>query len=214
MDFYLAQGSYRFQFPMNPDQVQVQMGPNVENHSVVALGTINTPRGKVPRVYSWQGILPGQARQSQPFVKNWQDPKTLNNHLVTWSEAGTPLQLIITGTPINITVFISKYNPTWIGGMGDYQYSIELTERRQIMIGTAGSSFTAKSTTAKTRAAPPTPKTYTVKSGDTLWGITKKLGVSPSSANVNTLYQTNKSTIGPDQNKIYPGQVLRVPSGW
>jgi LysM repeat protein len=55
----------------------------------------------------------------------------------------------------------------------------------------------------------PTPdrRTYTVVAGDTLSGIAKKLGLG----GWQRLYEANAGVIGPDPNKIYPGQVLVVP---
>jgi LysM repeat protein len=53
----------------------------------------------------------------------------------------------------------------------------------------------------------PTPRTYTVQSGDTLSGIAQKLGLGGWQA----LYQANAGVIGGDPNKIYPGQVLVLP---
>lgn len=49
-------------------------------------------------------------------------------------------------------------------------------------------------------------KTYTVKSGDTLSGIGSKYGVSWKK-----IYEANKSVIGSDANRIYPGQKLTIP---
>lgn len=48
---------------------------------------------------------------------------------------------------------------------------------------------------------------YVVKKGDTLSGIASKYGISWK-----TLYNDNKSVIGSNPNKIYPGQVIKVPS--
>lgn len=56
---------------------------------------------------------------------------------------------------------------------------------------------------------PPQPSgnpTYTVVSGDTLSGIAAKYGMPWQ-----TLYNANLELIGPDPNKIYPGQVLVIP---
>lgn len=50
--------------------------------------------------------------------------------------------------------------------------------------------------------------TYIVKSGDTLSGIAKKLGIS----NWRTLYEQNKSVIGSNYNLIRPGQKLTYGS--
>jgi len=61
---------------------------------------------------------------------------------------------------------------------------------------------TATSSPAVT--ASPVVKTYTVKSGDTLWGIASKLGV-----NATALASLNGIT---NANLIKVGQVLKVPS--
>jgi LysM repeat protein len=59
-------------------------------------------------------------------------------------------------------------------------------------------------------AAPPAPapvRTYTVVPGDTLSGIAARLGLG----DWRRLYEANVAVIGPDPNRIYPGQVLVVP---
>jgi nucleoid-associated protein YgaU len=54
--------------------------------------------------------------------------------------------------------------------------------------------------------APP-PRTYTVQPGDTLSGIATQLGLP----DWQRLYEANAAVIGPDPNRILPGQVLVVP---
>lgn len=49
-------------------------------------------------------------------------------------------------------------------------------------------------------------KTYTVKRGDTLSGIGSKYGISWQK-----IYNANKSIIGSNPNRIYPGQTLTIP---
>jgi LysM repeat protein len=53
------------------------------------------------------------------------------------------------------------------------------------------------------------PKTYTVKQGDTLSKIAREHGIKKWQE----LYELNKDVIGPDPNKIKPGQVLKLPDG-
>ena len=54
-----------------------------------------------------------------------------------------------------------------------------------------------------------TPNVYTVVSGDSLWAIAKR--AYGDGAKWNSIYEANKSTIGANPNKIYPGQVLSIP---
>ncbi len=60
-------------------------------------------------------------------------------------------------------------------------------------------------------AAPPAPapeqRTYTVVRGDTLSGIAARLGI----ADWRRLYEVNRAVIGPDPDRIFPGQVLVLP---
>lgn len=76
--------------------------------------------------------------------------------------------------------------------------------------GTPGKVITppAKTPTPPKKPAPkPSPKTYTVKSGDTLSGIAKQFGIS----SWQTLYNTNRTVVGSNPNKIFPGQKLTIP---
>ncbi|MDQ3288021.1 MAG: peptidoglycan-binding protein LysM [Pseudomonadota bacterium] len=52
-------------------------------------------------------------------------------------------------------------------------------------------------------------RTYTVESGDTLSGISKK--VYGDASKYPTIFEANKPMLK-DPDKIYPGQVLRIPS--
>ena len=53
---------------------------------------------------------------------------------------------------------------------------------------------------------------YTVASGDSLSKIAQKFFGNMSADNVNKIYYSNLATIGPNQNLIYPGQKLYIPS--
>ena len=56
-------------------------------------------------------------------------------------------------------------------------------------------------------ATAPPPGTYTVQSGDTLSGIAAQLGIT----DWRRVYEANRGVIGPDPNRIFPGQVLVLP---
>ena len=51
-------------------------------------------------------------------------------------------------------------------------------------------------------------QTYTVKPGDTLWGISNK--IYGKGSEYTRIHEANIEKI-PDPNKIYPGMVLKIP---
>jgi nucleoid-associated protein YgaU len=63
----------------------------------------------------------------------------------------------------------------------------------------------------KPAAATPESKFYTVKSGDTLWAISEREYGKGHGGKYDVIFQANRPMLThPD--KIYPGQVLRIPS--
>ena len=75
-----------------------------------------------------------------------------------------------------------------------------------LKIPTSTSEVVAEAASTPTASATPEPvvKTYTIKSGDTLWGIARKLGVSSTAlAELNNINNANY---------IRVGQVLKVPN--
>ena len=67
---------------------------------------------------------------------------------------------------------------------------------------------TASVTQNRATATAPSVKTYTVKRGDTLWGIAKKY--YGNGAEYSRIFNANRDKIK-NPNLIYPGQVLTVP---
>lgn len=52
---------------------------------------------------------------------------------------------------------------------------------------------------------------YTVVSGDSLSTISQKFYGNMDPANVNKIYQSNRTTIGSNPNLLFPGQKLYIP---
>ena len=218
MDFYLtAPDGGRFHFPINPENVTNQNQAQMQSFEVINLGKIEFPKGRDPLSFEWEGILPGESRKNQVFVKDWAPPLELLKQLEAWHDAGTKLRLLVTETSINYEVYIVSFQPTWSGGHGDITYSIQLTEARAFEIMTEdewrarqGLPVQQKMQAATpARPAPSPPKTYTVKSGDTLYGISKR--ILGNGNRWREIYNANAGVIGKNPNLIYPGQVYRLP---
>ena len=219
MDFYLtAPNGSRLHFPINPERITCQTGNRILTFDVIELGEISLPRGRMPTRFSFEGFFPGESRRNDPMVKSWRSPKELAGILSLWRNEGTKLRLLVTETPINHDVYFDgddSFEHEWRGGHGDCYYSIRLVEARDLLILAEGEAAAKQQgqqgtavKTAPPRPSPPAPKTYTVKPGDTLWAIAKKtLG---DGGRWREIYNKNRNVIGPDPNKIYPGQVLRI----
>lgn len=212
MDFYLtAPDGNRVHFPVNPERITCQTGNRILTFDVIELGEISLPRGRMPTRFSFEGFFPGEARRNDPMVKSWRSPKELAGILSLWRNEGTKLRLLVTETPINHDVYFDgdgSFQHEWRGGHGDCWYSLRFIEAREMVIMTE-TEIRQASSTATSRPAPSTPKTYTVKPGDTLWAIAKKfLG---DGKRWREIYNNNTNVIGKDPNLIFPGQVLRIP---
>ena len=210
MDFYLtAPDGSRIHFPVNPETIICDTGNRIITFSIINLGDISLPRGTVPTKFTFEGFFPGEARRGSVFLPHWRAPKELVDTLEKWKNQGLKLRLLITETAINHNVYFDgdgSFRHEWKGGHGDCWYSIRLVQARDLVVLT--DTATVAQATITKRPSPPAPKTYTVKRGDTLWGIAKRfLGAG---SRWREIYNKNRSVIGPDPNKIYPGQVFRI----
>lgn len=144
------------------------------------------------------GILEGFKTSKKPFIFR----------LVRRSPAGKFLY------NTDIKVSLEDYTITEDASRGaDITVDIALKQWREYGTKTVTIKETPKTkiaTVTKTRDESTAPKTttYTVKKGDTLWGIAKKyLG---NGAKYTQIYNANKSKIS-NPNLIYVGQVLTIP---
>lgn len=124
-------------------------------------------------------------------------------------------KLTITGTGINMYVTIESFEWGENDGTGDMNYTLAMKEYRTVNIppSTLAKESPAAPAAAETAAreapaAETAAQSYTVKSGDTLSGIARKLTGSTS---WQAIYEQNKSVIGSNPNLIKPGQVLTIP---
>jgi len=213
MDFYLtAPNGSRIHLPVNPERITCNTGNRILTFDVITLGEISLPRGRAPIRFSFEGFFPGEARKDDPMVKNWTSPKELAGILSAWRNEGTKLRLLVTETPINHDVYFDgdgSFEHEWRGGHGDCWYSLRFVEARELAIRAEGEMApVVVAGVQQTRPTPPAPKTYTVKSGDTLWAIAKQtLG---DGGRWREIYNNNVDVIGKDPNLIRPGQVLRI----
>lgn len=202
-------GSRELIFPALPEEIKFNMKTRFVSYDIMDLGEVKGPHGKELCGVSWNGTLPGTARGSQPWIVSGstRDPEQCKSILDGWRRNGRRLRLMITGTSINIDVFLEKADFSYKEGFGDIEYSVSWIEAKEVIITSkAGAAPSASNTTSRPTAEQ--SKTYTVKKGDCLWHIAKAFYGNGS--DYRTIYNANKDIIK-NPNLIYPGQVLKIP---
>ena len=228
VDIYIREksGKREIRIPILPEQIKTKSGEaTFATFDIMKKGEVAIPTGADLSSVNWESEFPGAQRKGDPLIRgSWKDPKTYNSTIESWKTNGTKLNLIVLGYPINKDVYISEYASTAAGAFGDLAYEITFVEARDITIKTSKvakkTTTTSKKTTTTKRPATQ-DKTYTIKKGDTLWGISRKF--YGTGTKWKTIYNANKNIIEKTAKKygrsssqnghwIYPGVKLTIPN--
>ena len=217
----------KFTFPALPEKIQAKYGAKYQSFDIISQGAVKVPKGTDVAEFSWDGVFFGKSKRKEPIVKknSWKEPNECVKVLNDFMKNETVLNLIVTETWINVDVTISSFQPRPAGAYGNVEYSITFVPKKPLQIYTTNELQIAKFV-KKTKPRNDSGdtsgggSTYTVVSGDTLWGIaTKKLG---SGSKWTSIYDANASTIEAEAKKhgkassdhghwIWPGEVLTIP---
>ncbi|MGG0757567.1 LysM peptidoglycan-binding domain-containing protein [Brevibacillus laterosporus] len=216
IQFWLSynNGVERLQLPVNPESIKMRSDFGYQDVEVSHLGEFTIIGDPKLRDFSFSSFFPRDYHPSYCEYEGFPDPWSAVEMLERWRDSRKPCRLTITGTPINYAVTIRNFEllPEKHGAPGDIYYDIELKEYkftsiRQIDMGTKKGNGTA--TTAKVKKAAARggkkeiPKPYIVKKGDCLSVIAARYGLK-----ARDIYAKNKAVVGPDPNKVKPGQKL------
>lgn len=208
MDFVL--GGLRF--PLTPSELTISVGAVIKTWQIIQLGAVSFPRGRVARKYQFTALLVGADRAKQSFVKNWLDPQIFRSQLDHWCENGQAVSFVVTQTSINQQVYVQSVSAKVSGGFGDLECQIALLEARPLSLATQDQSNAATASPPVARPTRTIPAQYTVKEGDTLWGIAQQL--YGDATQWGQIYNANQLAIGPDPlAALVPGLSLTIPGG-
>ena len=215
----IASGS-EISIPVLPEKLKVSSPGRNEKTTVLKLGEIIIPRDKGLQSLEWESFFPAE---DGPYVTgSLVDPGAAVRKLQKSRDKSKPVRVLLIGPDfdINSSMLIDSFDYWEQGGEpGDIYYSITLIEYKEyspakITLPAADSSGSVTTATKQEPARSGAPaateaKTYTVKSGDSLWAIAKR--IYGNGADYKKIYEANKSTIGGNPNLIKPGQVFKIP---
>ena len=215
LQIWLKGGGSRIRIPVEPAEYTVTSEQDNTSVTVCNLGEV-TLRGKRKlQQISFSSFFPRQYDSGYCDVRS-KSPITMVKKVEKMKRAGS-VKLIITGV-LSMKVTIESFEWGENDGTGDISYTLSMKEYRTVSIP---ASVLVKEQPAQPAAAgsdggtsgrdqPETTGTqsYTVKSGDSLSAIARKL---TGSTNWQTIYEQNKAVIGSNPNMIKPGQVLTIP---
>lgn len=216
VDIYIREksGTREIRIPLLPEDFTFSNGDVIfVTSEIMGLGEVSVPDGTELGTYSWESEFPGELRKHDSMLRgSWQSPQTYRSLLEEWKQEGTELNLLITGYPVNVDVYCKEFKPKGVGAFGDIAYEITFVQARKITVSTMTVETPERPTTSQ--------KTYTIKSGDTLWGIAQ--AHYGSGAKWTIIYEANKEIIEQTARNhgkrssnnghwIYPGVTLVIP---
>lgn len=208
MEFWLSQGMEKLQLPVPPQEYSVDRSANNETFEVEGFGEISFIGKTSLATASIESFFPNKAYSFCQY-SNFPSPKECVALIEKWMHSGEPIRYMVTGTSINMECTIEKFEYSEKDGTRDIFFTLELKEYRRIALETKTVTATTNKTVTTSKRVTPKPavKTYTVKAGDTLSKIAKK--VYGDSSKWKYIQNKNKDKIK-NPNMIYVGQVLVI----
>jgi len=185
--FTYNNGEETLWLPVNPSELKVSAGSANETVSVQKLGQVTVIQDPVLRTYELASHFP---KHYGPYCayKDIPSPRKAIDRLETWKNSGSPVQFVVITQEkykeITVPVTIESLSYREIAGdVGSIYYELSLrefkyTKPRSVETKQENGETVAEVSNKGQRPNPKVkPKTYTVKAGDTLWAIERRVGV-------------------------------------
>jgi LysM repeat protein len=212
--------------PVAPESIETSTGSNNEVYNLINDGELTVIKSRPLQEISFGFLLPTSNYSFAHYKSGFIGASVFLDYLQEIKEGKDPIQLVVTrssgivgaiqaysGLFNNLKVTLEDYSVTESTEYGrDYWVSVTLKEYQDpkyyvpaSKLGSLIGAITSRSTTTSPKPKK-TSKTYTVKSGDTLWAIAKKY--YGDGAKYKTIAEANKLS---NPNLIYPNQKLIIP---
>lgn len=117
MSFTLKDGNTPFQFPVNPEEVNISRSKGYETVNMLEHGEFDFAQGEKVKEITFSSFFPKRFDPSYCMdEKSFLDPRVAMNVLNTFLISKKPLRFIISETGVNVPVFIVSLNSSFRGG--------------------------------------------------------------------------------------------------
>ena len=209
--------------PIAPSKLQLKIGNKNKTMTLIDEGEINILKQAGLTDVSFDLLLPNVKYPFAIYKSEFKNAMYFLDELEKLKTDKKPFQFIVTRSlpngkmlfDTNMKVSLETYDIKEDAKEGfDVVVSIKLKQYKDYGTKTCNIVSENKVSVETTRPAenspaPTTNQTYTVKKGDTLWGIAKKY--YGNGAKYLVIYDANKGKVK-NANLIYPGQVLTIPA--
>ncbi len=213
--------------PVPPGKIQAKINGNNKTVNLINDGEVNILKNKGLTEIEFECEIPQIKYPYATYEPKFKDAGYYKKVFEELKDSRKPFQFAIyrdcpgVKKPVDthMTVTLEDYRITEDAKEGlDFQVKISLKEWRDYGTKTADVQIVAGKPQASVEStretgnapAPASAQSYTVVSGDSLWGIAKRFYGDGSKYMV--IYQANAGVIGGNPNLIYPGQVLTIPA--
>lgn len=208
------------ELPVNPASVEFTEKQLNQTITLLNIGEANLKGERGLKYTKLSGFFPSE---QSPFFKYAKEkPDKYVATLQKWKTKKEVVRVIISDMKINLAMLIDDLAYSMREGDGDIYYTISLSEYRTLNVPSVQIATKVRSNGLLSRpGAAASGGTYTVVSGDTLWGIAKSKYGSGSSWP--KIYGANSGTIEASAKRhgksssdnghwIYPGDTYTIPT--
>jgi nucleoid-associated protein YgaU len=194
----------QFELAVNPRQIQVSSDNGDKSIDLLNIGTVMLPGHRNPVKISLQTFLPAPG---SPFYRGV-EPDSMIGMIEKAKNGQKSIRIIISGTNVNHKFIVNSAAATYTEGQNDVQVAWSFTEDRFSGISAVASMANRYTATGLSQRpdTQETPKSVTVKRGDTLWGFAVQY--YGDGTRWQDIARQNGIT---DPKKLSVGKVLEIP---
>lgn len=174
MEFWIKTENEAIQLPVPPSDFEKVIGIDNSTTNIIGFGEVNILGKKKLSTIPIKTFWPNQQYDFCDCNVTLK-PYEFVNKIEEIIDSQKPIQVIITGTPINMLCSIDNFTYGENDGSGDVYFTLDLKEYKNITIKETTSNETNKNTDLKARNSKSTPTNYKVIKGDSLYIISKKV---------------------------------------